>query len=143
MGSGGIARDLPLRGVSDEAPRPRWKESGPTRVPKFMPRARSGPRMEVTQMTERGAQIVDERLVRVTAGPATLKGELRLPERAHGIVLFAHGSGSGRRSSRNRHVARLLNEAKLATLLIDLLTSDEDAIDQRTARLRFDIGLLA
>jgi pimeloyl-ACP methyl ester carboxylesterase len=94
-------------------------------------------------MTERGAQIVDERLVRVTAGPVTLDGDLRLPERAHGIVLFAHGSGSGRRSSRNRHVARLLNEANLATLLIDLLTSDEDAIDQRTAHLRFDIGLLA
>src|ERR1700730_19262220 len=99
MGSGGIARALPPPGVSDEAPRPRWKESGPTRVPKFMPRARSGPRMEVTQMTERGAQIVDERLVRVTAGPVTLDGDLRLPERAHGIVLFAPGSGSGRQKN--------------------------------------------
>jgi dienelactone hydrolase len=58
-------------------------------------------------------------------------------------VLFAHGSGSSRLSPRNRHVAQLLNEAALATLLVDLLTPDEDAIDARTARLRFDIGLLA
>ena len=59
------------------------------------------------------------------------------------MVLFAHGSGSSRHSSRNRHVARLLNEARLATLLIDLLTPDEEAVDLRTAHLRFDIGLLA
>jgi putative phosphoribosyl transferase len=58
-------------------------------------------------------------------------------------VLFAHGSGSSRRSSRNRYVARLLNEAKLATLLIDLLTPHEEVIDARSAQLRFDIGLLA
>jgi putative phosphoribosyl transferase len=85
----------------------------------------------------------DERLVRVAAGLATLEGNLSLPEGARGVVLFAHGSGSSRHSPRNRHVARLLNEAKLATLLIDLLTSDEEAIDQWTAHLRFDIGLLA
>ena len=84
-----------------------------------------------------------ERLVRVQAGPATLEGNLTLPEGADGIVLFAHGSGSSRHSPRNRYVARLLNEAKLATLLVDLLTADEEAIDLRTARLRFDIGLLA
>src|SRR4029077_4064115 len=82
-------------------------------------------------------------LVRVAAGPVTLEGNLILPENAYGIVLFAHGSGSSRHSPRNRYVARLLNEAKLATLLIDLLTSDEEAIDLRTAHLRFDIGLLA
>ena len=58
-------------------------------------------------------------------------------------MLFAHGSGSSRHSPRNRYVARLLNQAKLATLLVDLLTSDEEAIDMRTAHLRFDIGLLA
>jgi pimeloyl-ACP methyl ester carboxylesterase len=58
-------------------------------------------------------------------------------------VLFAHGSGSSRHSPRNRYVARLLNEAKLATLLLDLLTAEEEAIDLRTAHLRFDIGLLA
>jgi pimeloyl-ACP methyl ester carboxylesterase len=72
-----------------------------------------------------------------------LEGNLSLPEGARGVVLFAHGSGSSRHSSRNRHVARLLNEARLATLLIDLLTADEEALDLRTAHLRFDIGLLA
>jgi putative phosphoribosyl transferase len=85
----------------------------------------------------------EERLVRVTAGAVTLEGNLSLPAGARGVVLFAHGSGSSRHSSRNRYVARLLNEAKLATLLIDLLTADEEAVDLRTAHLRFDIGLLA
>ena len=85
----------------------------------------------------------EERLVRVTADGVTLEGNLSLPEGARGVVLFAHGSGSSRHSSRNRYVARLLNEAKLATLLIDLLTPDEEAVDLRTAHLRFDIGLLA
>src|SRR5919108_4095866 len=85
----------------------------------------------------------EERLVHVAAGPVTLEGNLSLPEGARGVVLFAHGSGSSRHSSRNRYVARLLNEAKLATLLIDLLTANEEAIDLHTAHLRFDIGLLA
>ena len=58
-------------------------------------------------------------------------------------MLFAHGSGSNRHSPRNRHVARMLNEANLATLLIDLLTPDEEMIDMRTAHLRFENGLLA
>jgi putative phosphoribosyl transferase len=85
----------------------------------------------------------EERLVHVAAGVVTLEGNLSVPEGAGGIVLFAHGSGSSRHSPRNRYVARFLNEAKLATLLIDLLTSDEEAIDLRTGHLRFDIGLLA
>jgi len=85
----------------------------------------------------------EERLVRVAAGAVTLEGNLSLPKGAGGIVLFAHGSGSSRHSPRNRYVAQLLNQAKLATLLVDLLTSDEEAIDMRTAQLRFDIGLLA
>src|SRR6266545_204257 len=85
----------------------------------------------------------DERLVRIAAGSVTLEGNLSLPEGARGVVLFAHGSGSSRHSPRNRYVAQLLNEAGLATLLVDLLTSDEEAIDLRTAHLRFDIGLLA
>jgi putative phosphoribosyl transferase len=85
----------------------------------------------------------EERLVGVPVGPVTLEGNLTLPEAAQGIVLFAHGSGSSRHSPRNRHVARLLNEGKLATLLVDLLTPDEEAIDLQTAHLRFDIGLLA
>src|SRR5205085_10846214 len=62
---------------------------------------------------------------------------------ARGVVLFAHGSGSSRHSPRNRRVASVLNQARLATLLMDLLTPDEEAIDVRTAHLRFDIGLLA
>src|SRR5919108_4186257 len=85
----------------------------------------------------------EERLVHVLAGPVMLEGNLSLPKGARGVVLFAHGSGSSRHSPRNRYVARLLNAAKLATLLIDLLTPDEEAIDLRTAHLRFDIGLLA
>jgi dienelactone hydrolase len=66
-----------------------------------------------------------------------------VPKVARGVVLFAHGSGSSRHSPRNRLVARLLNEVKLATLLVDLLTPQEEAIDLQTARLRFDISLLA
>jgi len=85
----------------------------------------------------------EERLVHVTAGSVTLEGNLSLPKRARGGVLFAHGSGSSRHSPRNRYVARLLNEANLATLLVDLLTTNEEAIDLETAHLRFDIGLLA
>jgi dienelactone hydrolase len=79
----------------------------------------------------------------VEAGPVALEGDLSVPEAAVGIVLFAHGSGSSRLSPRNRHVAHVLNEGNLATLLVDLLTADEEAIDARTGHLRFDIGLLA
>jgi dipeptidyl aminopeptidase/acylaminoacyl peptidase len=85
----------------------------------------------------------EEWLVRIEAGQVTLEGNLSLPEGSRGIVLFAHGSGSSRHSPRNRYVARVLNEAKLATLLVDLLTLDEEAVDLRTTHLRFDIGLLA
>ncbi|MBD0356545.1 MAG: dienelactone hydrolase family protein [Rubrobacter sp.] len=85
---------------------------------------------------------MQEREVRVSAGPVTLEGSLGIPNSAGGVVLFAHGSGSGRHSPRNRYVARVLREANLATLLIDLLTEDEE-VDLRTTRLRFDIGLLA
>ena len=81
--------------------------------------------------------------VQIHAGCTVLSGNLTVPEKAVALVLFAHGSGSSRHSPRNRYVARLLNEAKLATLLIDLLTSDEEASDMRTAHLRFDIELLA
>src|ERR1700681_1476525 len=94
-------------------------------------------------MVNSAAQTVEEQLVRIPAGTVTLAGGLTLPEQAQAIVLFAHGSGSSRLSPRNRYVARLLNEAKLATLLVDLLTLDEEVIDARTAQLRFDIGLLA
>jgi pimeloyl-ACP methyl ester carboxylesterase len=94
-------------------------------------------------MSRPGAKPVKERQVRVTAGQVTLEGDLSLPDEATAVVLFAHGSGSSRRSSRNRHVSAQLHETKLATLLIDLLTHDEEAIDLRTAALRFNVGLLA
>ena len=84
-----------------------------------------------------------EQSVRLTAGGVTLEGDLGLPERAEGVVLFAHGSGSSRHSPRNRRVAGSLREAGLATLLIDLLTPQEEAVDARTGHLRFDIALLA
>jgi dienelactone hydrolase len=84
----------------------------------------------------------EDRLIQIRVGRVALEGNLSLPERAGGVVLFAHGSGSSRHSPRNRHVARMLNRANLATLLVDLLTPEEEALDVRTAHLRFDIGLL-
>jgi len=80
---------------------------------------------------------------RIDAGRVTLEGDLAVPENARGVVLFAHGSGSSRFSSRNRFVASELRDGGMATLLIDLLTPDEERIDMRTAHLRFDIDLLA
>lgn len=79
--------------------------------------------------------------VAVTFGAIRLQGLLRLPD-AKGIVLFAHGSGSGRLSPRNNYVAEQLGRAGLATLLFDLLTAEEEEIDEQTAELRFDIPLL-
>lgn len=84
-----------------------------------------------------------EREVRITAGETTLEGELKIPSEARGIVIFAHGSGSGRHSPRNKFVARRIGESGLATLLFDLLTREEEEIDARTGHLRFDISLLA
>lgn len=81
--------------------------------------------------------------VRITLPGAELGGFLTLPEKARGLVLFAHGSGSSRHSPRNRYVAEILQSAGLGTLLMDLLTRDEDAVDQFTRQFRFDIGLLA
>lgn len=72
-----------------------------------------------------------------------LHGFLECPPRAKGIVLFAHGSGSGRMSPRNQSVARHLNQQGLATLLLDLLTEEEEELDARTSQLRFNIGFLA
>src|SRR5262245_35343134 len=84
-----------------------------------------------------------ERLVRIPVGSLTLEGNLGIPEGARAVVLFAHGSGSGRHSPRNRYVAQVLRDAGLATLLMDLLTAEEEAEEMYTAHLRFDIGLLA
>lgn len=81
--------------------------------------------------------------VRIGVGRARLEGELGLPEGATGLVLFAHGSGSSRFSPRNRQVAEHLKAAGLGTLLADLLTRDEEAVDRDTAALRFDVGLLS
>lgn len=84
--------------------------------------------------------------VTVAAGPPAaavqLPGDLVVPPSATGVIVFAHGSGSSRHSPRNRAVAKLLQEHGFATLLLDLLTRDEEAVDLRTAELRFDIDLL-
>jgi len=85
----------------------------------------------------------NEGLVHVDASGVTLDGNLIVPENASGVVVFAHGSGSSRFSSRNRYVAQVLRDGGLGTLLIDLLTPREEAIDERTAHLRFDITMLA
>jgi putative phosphoribosyl transferase len=82
-------------------------------------------------------------LVRIPAGDASLVGELRMPSESAGIVLFAHGSGSGRNSPRNQAVARVLEAAGLSTLLFDLLTEEEEREEEFTRHLRFDIGLLS
>jgi putative phosphoribosyl transferase len=84
-----------------------------------------------------------ESAVRVRAGEALLDSDLVVPDGARGIVLFAHGSGSSRRSPRNRQVAAALHAAGYGTLLLDLLTADEERIDARTREHRFDIPLLA
>ena len=93
-------------------------------------------------MRNSAAQAAEEQLVSVPAGLVTLDGNLTIPQDARAVVLFAHGSGSSRHSPRNRYVARMFNEAGLATLLIDLLTLHEEVLDARTAHLRFDIDLL-
>src|SRR5437764_3281997 len=85
----------------------------------------------------------EEGLVYVNAGRVALEGNLLVPDGARGLAMFAHGSGSSRFSSRNRYVADVLRRSGAGTLLIDLLTRDEETADLRTARLRFDIGLLA
>ena len=89
------------------------------------------------------ANDVMTRDVELPLGAFGLRGILGVPDGAAGVVLFAHGSGSGRRSPRNNYVARTLQGANLATLLVDLLTPDEERVDARTAELRFDIALLA
>lgn len=81
--------------------------------------------------------------IRIPINSITLEGNLIIPEGTKGIVVFAHGSGSSRHSSRNQYVARELQKEGLGTLLFDLLTADEERIDMVTAHLRFDIDLLA
>lgn len=81
---------------------------------------------------------ITEELVRIPAGNAVIEGALSIPPQSDGIILFAHGSGSSRHSPRNNFVARTLNDKKFATLLMDLLTAEED----RNYQTRFDINLL-
>ncbi|MEU8190976.1 hydrolase, partial [Micromonospora carbonacea] len=87
--------------------------------------------------TTRGGEVT------IPAGDAGLPADVLVPAGATGVVVFAHGSGSSRHSPRNTAVAGVLNERALGTVLVDLLTPEEDRVDARTAELRFDIGLLA
>ena len=83
-----------------------------------------------------------EQFIQIPIGSVSLSADLTILEGQLGIVIFAHGSGSGRHSRRNRYVAKVLQDAGLGTLLFDLLTEEEEVIDERTRHLRFDIGLL-
>jgi putative phosphoribosyl transferase len=94
----------------------------------------------VAEHTSAAAAVARE--VRIPAGGVTLVGDLAIPDGAQGVVIFAHGSGSSRRSPRNRRVAEALQRRKFATLLFDLLTAGEETLD-RDATLRFDIEFLA
>lgn len=87
-------------------------------------------------MTDRACE------VQLEAGEVSLPGTLLLPDRMRGLVIFAHGSGSSRRSPRNRYVAEGLSRDCLASLLFDLLTAEEERVDARSRALRFNIGML-
>lgn len=95
-------------------------------------------------MTPRGKRTIDgtEQDLLIDVGKVTLHGTLGIPESAHAIVLFAHGSGSSRLSPRNQYVARILRQSRIATLLFDLLSADEESVDETTGELRFDIPFL-
>jgi putative phosphoribosyl transferase len=84
----------------------------------------------------------EETVVRITVNSNAIEGNLHVPVDTKGVVLFAHGSGSSRFSPRNQYVANVLNNAGIATLLIDLLTGEEEEVDVHTRQFRFDIELL-
>jgi dienelactone hydrolase len=88
------------------------------------------------------SQTTSIRAVEIADGKARLNGDLRVPPDPFGLVIFAHGSGSSRLSARNRQVAEALDDAGLATLLLDLLTREEESVDQFTREYRFDIPRL-
>lgn len=94
-------------------------------------------------MSKRHGHYTEVRSVLISMDSVKLHGDLTIPKNAEGIVLFAHGSGSSRHSPRNKYVAQILQKSGLATLLIDLLTEEEEKVDDYTAHLRFDIKLLA
>jgi dienelactone hydrolase len=87
--------------------------------------------------------LAQAQIVRIPVGRITLNADLFVPVDARGIILFAHGSGSSRHSHRNQFVARVLQQSDFATLLMDLLTTEEEHLDNQTRELRFDIGMLA
>ncbi len=93
-------------------------------------------------LKKKRSNVLRTELVSIRAGKAVIHGDLVVPENAKGIVLFAHGSGSSRFSPRNQRVAFILQGAGLATLLFDLLSREEEALDEQTRELRFDIDLL-
>jgi putative phosphoribosyl transferase len=105
------------------------------------PRGTANQKRQPGRPIERKQQKVRE--VHIPIERRMLEGSLSIPEQAKGIVVFAHGSGSSRHSPRNRFVAGMLQNAGFATLLMDLLTAEEEVLDGRTAAFRFDIGLLA
>ncbi|HKY26378.1 MAG TPA: dienelactone hydrolase family protein [Pyrinomonadaceae bacterium] len=94
-------------------------------------------------MSERKQKLELDQAIKIRSGRVQLDGELKVPQGANGIVLFAHGSGSSRHSRRNQYVARVIREAGAGTLLFDLLTKEEEAIDAYTGELRFNIEFLA
>ena len=99
--------------------------------------------MATIEESRRTQNLAREREVQIPAGRTMLWGDLVVPGSAGGVVLFAHGSSSSRHNPRNRYVAQVLQRACLATLLMDLLTPDDEALDAQTAAPRFDIELLA
>src|SRR5439155_18093215 len=109
--------------------------------PNFSSRLEESEKRRMSQATKIAiGQAID---VHIRSGDVQLHGDLSIPDSAQGVVLFAHGSGSSRHSPRNQFVARTIRNAGVGTLLFDLLTREEEAVDMRTAHLRFDIGLLA
>jgi putative phosphoribosyl transferase len=94
-------------------------------------------------VTSANKTVVETNEVQIRAGLVLLSGELAVPKNATGIVLFAHGSGSSRHSPRNQYVARVIRDSGVGTLLFDLLTNEEEEVDNYTRELRFDINLLA
>jgi len=101
-----------------------------------------GVKLKNASLNERQVPDVVQTEVRIHCGDAWLYGDLTLPVGFHGLVLFAHGSGSGRHSARNRQVARVLQNAGIGTLLFDLLTATEEQTDAHTGEHRFNISLL-
>lgn len=85
---------------------------------------------------------MEQLVTAVSVGRIELAADIALPEHPLGLVLFAHGSGSGRQSPRNRHVAEVLQRGSIGTILIDLLTEEEQSVDVQTSELRFNIGML-